>query len=150
MTSRWDTPAPIRYPDADIVSLDPRFASIALGHAAIARIATDCRFTEGPVWFGDTRQLLFSDIPNERILRWDEETGAVSVFRRPRATRPPANIPTRHTANRSRSTASAHCSPISQPSPEMSSNSANTVSTSCWPRQVQLRAFDLLGVALAA
>ena len=83
MTSRWDTPAPIRYPDPDIVSLDPRFDRIALGHAAIERIAGGCRFTEGPVWFGDTRQLLFSDIPNERIMRWDEETGAVSVFRRP-------------------------------------------------------------------
>ena len=83
MTSRWDTPAPIRYPDPDIVSLDPRFDSIALGHAAIERIAGGCRFTEGPVWFGDTRQLLFSDIPNDRIMRWDEETGAVSVFRRP-------------------------------------------------------------------
>jgi gluconolactonase len=83
MTSRWDIPAPIRYPDPDIVSLDPRFDRIALGHAAIERIAGGCRFTEGPVWFGDTRQLLFSDIPNERIMRWDEETGAVSVFRRP-------------------------------------------------------------------
>ena len=83
MTSRWDSPAPIRYPDADIVSLDSRFAGIALGHAAIERIVTGCRFTEGPVWFGDTRQLLVSDIPNDRMLRWDEETGAVSVFRRP-------------------------------------------------------------------
>ena len=54
-----------------------------LGHAAIERIAGGCRFTEGPVWFGDTRQLLFSDIPNDRIMRVDEETGAVSVFRRP-------------------------------------------------------------------
>ncbi len=83
MTSRWEQAAPIRYPDPDIVSLDPRFDSIALGHAAIERIACDCRFTEGPVWFGDTRQLLFSDIPNDRIMRWDEETGAVSVFRKP-------------------------------------------------------------------
>ena len=83
MTSRWEQAAPIRYPDPDIVSLDPRFERIALGHAAIERIASECRFTEGPVWFGDTRQLLFSDIPNDRIMRWDEETGAVSVFRKP-------------------------------------------------------------------
>ena len=84
MTSRWDSGAPpIRYPDAAIVSLDPRFDHIALGHAAIERIAGGCRFTEGPVWLGDTRQLLFSDIPNDRIMRWDEETGAVSVFRKP-------------------------------------------------------------------
>jgi len=84
MSSRWEANAPpIRYPDPGIVSLDPRFDRIALGHAAIERIATNCRFTEGPVWFGDTRQLLWSDIPNDRIMRWDEETGAVSVFRRP-------------------------------------------------------------------
>jgi gluconolactonase len=84
MSSRWEVNAPpIRYPDPGIVSLDPRFERIALGHAAIERIATNCRFTEGPVWFGDTRQLLWSDIPNDRIMRWDEETGAVSVFRRP-------------------------------------------------------------------
>jgi gluconolactonase len=84
MISRWEPGAPpIRYPDADIVSLDPRFDRIALGHAGIEHIACDCRFTEGPVWFGDTRQLLFSDIPNNRIMRWDEETGTVSVFRKP-------------------------------------------------------------------
>ncbi|HEY1589003.1 MAG TPA: SMP-30/gluconolactonase/LRE family protein, partial [Rhodanobacter sp.] len=81
--SRWDSTAPIRYPDPNIVALDRRFAPIMLGHAAIERIAGGCRFTEGPVWFGDTRQLLFSDIPNDRIMRVDEETGAVSVFRRP-------------------------------------------------------------------
>jgi gluconolactonase len=38
---------------------------------------------EGPVWFGDGRFLLFSDIPNDRMLRWSEETGAVTVFRAP-------------------------------------------------------------------
>ena len=52
-----------------------------LGHAAIERIAGGCRFTEGPVWFGDTRQLLWSDIPNDRLMRYHEETGAVT--RRP-------------------------------------------------------------------
>src|SRR5438445_3070618 len=53
------------------------------GNAAVERLATGCRFTEGPVWFGDGRYLLWSDIPNDRILKWEEETGAVSVFRRP-------------------------------------------------------------------
>lgn len=81
--TRWSSSFPIRYPDPDIVVLDKRFEHLVLGHAAIERIAGDCRFTEGPVWLGDTRQLLFSDIPNDRIMRWDEETGAVSVFRRP-------------------------------------------------------------------
>ena len=45
--------------------------------------ATGCRWCEGPVWFGDARCLLWSDIPNKRIMRWDEETGTVSVFRKP-------------------------------------------------------------------
>jgi len=81
--SRWESLAPIRYPDPDIVSLDPRFHPLVLGNAGIERIATGFRFTEGPVWFGDGRFLLFSDIPNDRILRWDETTGQISVFREP-------------------------------------------------------------------
>ena len=83
-TSRWDPgAAPIRYPDPNIKVLDPRFAPLVLGNAAIERIAEGCRFTEGPVWFGDGRYLLFSDIPNDRIVKWEEETGAVSLFRKP-------------------------------------------------------------------
>jgi len=81
--ARWESAAPVRYPDPDLKVLDRRFERVVLPLTAIERIATGCRFTEGPVWFGDTRQLLFSDIPNDRIMRWDEETGAVSVFRRP-------------------------------------------------------------------
>jgi gluconolactonase len=81
--ARWESSAPVRYPDPDIKVLDPRFERMALALTGIERIAGGCRFTEGPVWFGDTRRLLFSDIPNNRIMRWDEETGAVSVFRRP-------------------------------------------------------------------
>jgi gluconolactonase len=74
---------PMRYPDSRIKILDPRFSGLVLGNAAIERIATGCRFTEGPVWFGDGRFLLWSDIPNDRILKWEEETGAVSLFRKP-------------------------------------------------------------------
>src|SRR5918996_5108161 len=81
---RWEAgAAPIRYPDPNIRVLDPRFAQYVLPMAAIERIAGGCRFTEGPVWFGDGRYLLWSDIPNDRILKWEEETGTVSVFRRP-------------------------------------------------------------------
>src|SRR5690348_7579055 len=81
--SRWETgAAPIRYPDPNIRILDPRFGKYTLPMAAIERIAGGCRFTEGPVWFGDGRYLLWSDIPNDCILRWEEETGAVSLFRR--------------------------------------------------------------------
>ncbi len=81
--NRWDSTAPIRYPDPDIVVLDPRFQKIVLGNAGIRRIATGFDFTEGPVWFGDGRYLLFSDIPNDKILRWDETTDGISVFRSP-------------------------------------------------------------------
>jgi gluconolactonase len=80
---RWDLAQPIRYPDPDVIVLDPRFQKIFIGNAGIRRIATGFDFTEGPVWFGDGRYLLFSDIPNDRILRWDETTGETSVFRSP-------------------------------------------------------------------
>jgi len=71
------------YPDPRVEVLDPRFLKYRIGNAAVERLATGFRFTEGPVWFGDLRCLLFSDIPENRMLRWDEETGAVATFRRP-------------------------------------------------------------------
>jgi gluconolactonase len=49
----------------------------------VERLATGFRWAEGPVWFGDARCLLWSDIPNNRIMRFDEETGGVTVFRKP-------------------------------------------------------------------
>ena len=72
-----------RYPDPAVEVLDPRFEKYRLPLASVERLATGCRWAEGPVWFGDGRYLLWSDIPNNRILKWEEETGAVSVFRRP-------------------------------------------------------------------
>jgi gluconolactonase len=74
---------PVRYPDARVQALSPRFEKYHLPLAAIDRIASGCRWSEGPVWFGDGRYLLWSDIPNDRILRWDEQTGNTSVFRSP-------------------------------------------------------------------
>jgi gluconolactonase len=65
------------------VTLDPRFEKLRQGNAAVERLWTGARWAEGPVWFGDGRYLLFSDIPNNRVLRWIEETGEVSVFRSP-------------------------------------------------------------------
>src|SRR5215469_1841680 len=82
MAASWD-PEIVRYPDQRIKTLDPRFTSLVLGNAAVERIATGCRFNEGPVWFGDVRCLVWSDIPNDRMMKWEEETGAVSVFRKP-------------------------------------------------------------------
>jgi len=81
--SRWESPGPVRYPDPDVVVLDPRFDSMVLDQAAIERIATGFRFTEGPAYYGDGRYLLFSDIPNDALLRWDEITGAVATLRQP-------------------------------------------------------------------
>ena len=72
-----------RYPDPAVEILDPRFERYRAKSAAVEQIATGYRWAEGPVWFGDLRTLLWSDIPNERMMRWDEETGAVSVFRKP-------------------------------------------------------------------
>ena len=63
--------------------LDPRFQHIKLGHAAIERVATGFRFTEGPAYFGGGRYLVFTDIPNDALLRWDEISGAVATLRSP-------------------------------------------------------------------
>ena len=71
------------YPDPAIHALDPRFEKYWLKLSAVERLATGLRWAEGPVWFGDGRYLLCSDIPNNRILKWEEETGAVSIFRKP-------------------------------------------------------------------
>ena len=73
----------VRYPDPALVSLDSRFDGYKLGNAAIERLWTGARWCEGPVWFGDMRCLLFIDIPNDRLLRWDETTGVVSILRQP-------------------------------------------------------------------
>jgi gluconolactonase len=73
----------VRYPDPAVEVLDPRFLKYRVQHAAVERIATGCRWAEGPVWFGDGRYLLWSDIPNDRVMRWTEESGQVSVFRAP-------------------------------------------------------------------
>jgi gluconolactonase len=72
-----------RYPDPLVRILDESFAKYRVALAKVEQIATGMRWCEGPVWFGDGRYLLWSDIPNNRIMRWDEETGAVSVFRKP-------------------------------------------------------------------
>ena len=72
-----------RYPDPAVRVLDPSFNQYRLVLASVERLYTGCRWSEGPVWFGDGRYLLWSDIPNNRVLRWDEETGNVSIFRKP-------------------------------------------------------------------
>ena len=82
MTTR-DWREPVRYPDPAVQVIDRRFRRYVIGSAAVERLYTGCRWAEGPVWFGDARQLLWSDIPNDRILRWDEITGEVTEYRNP-------------------------------------------------------------------
>jgi gluconolactonase len=72
-----------RYPDPAIRVLDARFKALFIASASVECLYQGARWSEGPVWFGDARALLWSDIPNNRILRWDEETGQVSAFRKP-------------------------------------------------------------------
>ncbi|SAK79041.1 gluconolactonase [Caballeronia hypogeia] len=72
-----------RYPDPAVRVLDPRFNALRIASASVECLYQGARWSEGPVWFGDGRYLLWSDIPNNRILRWDEESGQVGVFRKP-------------------------------------------------------------------
>ena len=69
----------LRYPDPRVESLDKRFPRQM--NAGVERIASGCRWTEGPVYFRDGGFLVWSDIPNDRMMRWLEEDGHVSVFR---------------------------------------------------------------------
>jgi gluconolactonase len=62
---------------------DPRFAGLIVRHAHLERLATGCRWNEGPTYFPAGRYLVWSDIPNDRMLRWDETDGSISVFRQP-------------------------------------------------------------------
>lgn len=63
--------------------LDQRFQSCVIGHARVERLWTGARWAEGPAWFAAGRYLVWSDIPNNRILRYDDCSGHVSAFRQP-------------------------------------------------------------------
>ena len=62
---------------------DPRFASLVIGHALLDKLWTGMRWAEGPAYFPAGRYLVWSDIPNDRLMRLDETDGSVSVFREP-------------------------------------------------------------------
>jgi len=73
-----------RYPDSAIVALDDSFHRYRLMLAKIERLATGItRWAEGPVWFGDQRAVIWSDVPGNKMYRWDEQIGVTSVFRAP-------------------------------------------------------------------
>ena len=63
--------------------IDPRFGACIVGHVRVERLWSGARWSEGPVWFAAGRYLVWSDIPNNRMLRFDETDGSVSVFRQP-------------------------------------------------------------------
>ncbi len=79
----WSGREPVRYPDPDIVVVDPRFAKYKLGNTPIQRLWTGALWAEGCAWHGGARHLIWSDIPNNRQMRRLEEDGHVSVFRNP-------------------------------------------------------------------
>jgi gluconolactonase len=70
-----------RYPDAAVQILDPSFAKYRIYSSTLEQVATGMRWAEGPVYFADGRYLLLSDIPNNRIMKFDETNGTLSVFR---------------------------------------------------------------------
>ena len=73
-----------RYPDTALLhALDPRFYKYMVGNTYVQRLWTGAMWAEGPVHFGDMKTLVFSDIPNNRLLKYDEVTGQVSVLRQP-------------------------------------------------------------------
>jgi len=79
----WGGRQPIRYPDPDVISLDPRFEKYRVGNAAIEKLYTGCRWAEGPAWNAAGRYLVWSDIPNNRQMRWIEDDARISVFHEP-------------------------------------------------------------------
>src|SRR6516225_11735786 len=68
---------------ASFEAFDPRFRGLVHANAHVETLYTGCRWAEGPAWFAAGRYLVWSDIPNDRVLRWDETDGSVSVFRQP-------------------------------------------------------------------
>ena len=72
-----------RLPDAAVKEVDASFARLRLPLAKIERLAGGTRWAEGPVWLRGARRRLLSGGPGNQMLRWDEETGAVSAWRRP-------------------------------------------------------------------
>ena len=79
----WSGREPIRYTDPDLIALDKRFQKYIITNTVIQRIWTGALWAEGPAWCGAGRFLLWSDIPNNRQMRWLEEDGHTSLFRSP-------------------------------------------------------------------
>ncbi|MBX2883694.1 MAG: SMP-30/gluconolactonase/LRE family protein [Granulosicoccus sp.] len=81
MSTEW-TPSQ-RYPDPAIVVVEPEFDQYRLPLAKVEQLATGFRWCEGPVWFGDSRSLIWSDVPGDCQYRWDEQSRTTQIFRQP-------------------------------------------------------------------
>ena len=78
-----DFSQPVTYPDPDIITHDPSFNALRVGNTPIQRLWTGAMWCEGPAWNGQGQYLIWSDIPNNRQMRWLEDDGRVTVFRQP-------------------------------------------------------------------
>jgi gluconolactonase len=74
---------PVSYPDPDVLTIDPAFNQLRVNNTAIHRLWTGAMWSEGPAWCSLGKFLVWSDIPNNRQLRWLEDDGRVTVFRSP-------------------------------------------------------------------
>jgi gluconolactonase len=79
----WSGREPVRYTDPDLIALDKRFEKYVITNTMIQRLWTGALWAEGPAWCAAGRFLLWSDIPNNRQMRWLEEDGHTSLFRSP-------------------------------------------------------------------
>ena len=78
-----DAPPTTYFTDPDVLTIDPAFNSLIQANTSIKRIWTGALWTEGPAWSSQGKYLVWSDIPNNRQMRWLEDDGHVSVFRSP-------------------------------------------------------------------
>jgi gluconolactonase len=78
-----NAPPTTYFTDPDVLSVDPSFDGLRQPNAPIQRLWTGALWSEGPAWSSQGRYLVWSDIPNNRQLRWLEDNGRVSVFRSP-------------------------------------------------------------------
>ncbi len=79
----WEDPSLVVYPDPAMEVFDPRFKKYIAGTTTLRRVWKGGAWTEGPVYFGDMHSVIFSDIPNNRLMQYDERTGHTTVFRAP-------------------------------------------------------------------
>jgi gluconolactonase len=74
---------PVTYPDPDVLTIDPLFNRYRVNNTAVVRLWTGGMWSEGPAWSSQGQYLVWSDIPNNRQLRWVQDDGRISVFRMP-------------------------------------------------------------------